>query len=477
MEPQGGDRRGHGGREEELWQRALQSDPVQSAQLLRVLGDVRWRPRSWRARRRFDRLSTVALVCPAEPPAGLVFELVVRRACAGDGGVEDSVAVSPDGTLVAAIGQVSGREGVSAHLWNLPDATGEKKLTGPGLEALAIAPDGGFLLGAGCDGTVRVWELPAGRPVATLPCPGARCLAVSPDSRLFMAGSTDGVRVWELPGASPRPTLAVSGPGVQQLAVRSDGCLLAGAVGDGALNTQGYTQIWHLPGGEPGPTIDVNQKHIRALAFVEGGLLAGSCAADGRLLMWHTDTGKLHSELGRTTSDFGWLVSSAADGTLLAASAALSETIHIWDFHTKRLVGQGTGSGDWFSLAVAPDKSFIVAGGRWGDVQWRALPSANPAREGYVPWRLAADSIPSEVSVVDSLAVTPDSSVVAAKKNGSVDIYRSVLRRLATTSPGAYRESDHDALDELDKHAPDAPLSEQSWIRFVKLLAQEHARA
>ncbi|MGI5479330.1 WD40 repeat domain-containing protein [Streptomyces lavendofoliae] len=440
-----------------------------------MLGDAGWRPRSWRARRRFERLSTAVLMCPSEPPAGLVFELVVRRACAGGGDVGDSVAVSPDGTLVAAIGQVWG-VGVSAHLWNLPDATREKKLTGPGLWALSITPDGKFLLGAGDDDTVRVWELPTGRHMATLPCPGARCLAVSPDSRFFVAGARDGVRMWELPDLSPRPTLTVSGPGVQDLAMRSDGRLLAGAVGDLHLNSRGYVQIWHLPAGKPGPRIDIHQRHIRPITFVSDTLLAGSCTTDGRLRLWRADTGELDAELGRTTSGFGWNLTYDPAGTLIVAAGMLGYTTHVWDAATKRLVGEGKGSVEPFSLAVAPDTSFVVTGGRYGSVEWRALPSANPGR-GHLLSAPAADSSPQEMSVVHSLAVTPDSSIVVAKKVGSIDIYRSVLRRLATTSASSYDASDRTALDELVKHAPDSPLSEQSWIRFVKLLAQEHPRA
>ncbi|MFD6957171.1 WD40 repeat domain-containing protein [Streptomyces venezuelae] len=151
---------------------------------------------------------------------------------------------------------------ISAHLWSLPDATHEQRLAGPGLWALTITPDGEFLLGAGDDDTVRVWELPSGRPMGALPCPGPRCLAVAPDGEFFMAGCSDGVRVWSLPDLSLRRTLAVSGPAVQDLAMRPDGRLLAGAVGALRLNSQGYVQLWHLPDFGLGPTISTNRWHM-----------------------------------------------------------------------------------------------------------------------------------------------------------------------------------------------------------------------
>src|SRR5262245_42673055 len=63
-----------------------------------------------------------------------------------------------------------------------------------GLGALAFAPDGALLAGAGRDGRVSLWDATTGRLLRVLGRHEAEvtCLAFSPDGKLLVTGGRDG---------------------------------------------------------------------------------------------------------------------------------------------------------------------------------------------------------------------------------------------------------------------------------------------
>jgi WD40 repeat protein len=72
---------------------------------------------------------------------------------------------------------------------------------GEWVTAVAVTPDGGRVVSASADKTVRVWELKTGRFVRTLQGHGDRvtAVAITPDGRFVVSASDDKtVRIWEL---------------------------------------------------------------------------------------------------------------------------------------------------------------------------------------------------------------------------------------------------------------------------------------
>ena len=69
------------------------------------------------------------------------------------------------------------------------------------MDALAVIPNGRYVVSGSYDGTLRVWDLETGQNKRTLGVgPGLyRAVAVTPDGRYVVSGSTDAaLRVWDL---------------------------------------------------------------------------------------------------------------------------------------------------------------------------------------------------------------------------------------------------------------------------------------
>jgi hypothetical protein len=126
-----------------------------------------------------------------EPPLWL-------RSLEGHTGGVWAVAVSPDGRFI-----VSGSSDHTVKVWELESGRLLRSLEGHtgGVRAVAVSPDGRFIVSGSEDRTVKVWELESGRLLRSLKghTHWVNAVAVSPDGRFIVSGSSDHtVKVWEL---------------------------------------------------------------------------------------------------------------------------------------------------------------------------------------------------------------------------------------------------------------------------------------
>jgi len=120
----------------------------------------------------------------------------------------NSVAFSPDGTLVAAAN--SDLKEPAVKLWK--SNTGELAHTLKGhkmmVMGVAFSPDGTAVATASLDGTIKLWDVASEKLVQTIPIGtnAVTCVAFSPDNKYLAAGSWDmTVRIFQLKTGREQP--------------------------------------------------------------------------------------------------------------------------------------------------------------------------------------------------------------------------------------------------------------------------------
>ena len=204
------------------------------------------------------------------------------------GGEICSLAVSPDGTLLAT----GARDG-TVQLWEaselLPLArwqTHRQKVT-----ALAFSPDSHFLLTSGADQTITRWAI---KETAVPQLSGhwrsdgpVTALAVAPDGRTVAIACVDclGFLDTERSDLDSKRKLCIPGSPIRALAFAPDGKVLAG--GGGGENA---VRVWDLVAGQlvTRHTLDGHaDSWVRGLAFTVDGATLVSLDTGGRLLAWN----------------------------------------------------------------------------------------------------------------------------------------------------------------------------------------------
>jgi WD40 repeat protein len=225
----------------------------------------------------------------------------------GTSGVQ-SVAISPDGTLIA-----SGEMGRGIQLRELPSGKDVRTLhpESEGLGSdftrqLAFSPDGRSLLSVAMDSKVIVWDVASGKSLKELRHGGVRSASWSADGKLLVTGGYQdrSVRVWNL--ATGRQLFQLDGEG--EAAISPDGRRLAYG------GTERKPWLWEIDGTKDPKPLAWKGKFPGSLAFSpDGKTLAVS--GDGRISLFDAAGGKLLSEF---TADTSRVLGFSPDGKTLA---------------------------------------------------------------------------------------------------------------------------------------------------------------
>jgi WD40 repeat protein len=308
-----------------------------------------------------------------------------------------SVAVSPDGSLVAAEG----------HVWDR--VTGQeisrfKKIRG-GMVAVAFSADGRTLLSAQPNGATQHWDIatgqlirenvgsdprsggdffakaefsPDGKILALADSGGHNALlvevatgkrllqikkdkaifsvAVSHDGKILATGGLeDTIRLWEIATGKQISELKGHGYGVEYVQFSPDDRILAAVTGKDL-------QLWDL----------ATSKEIRRIVDSCVGPTHSRFSPDGKTIavakndiiyLWDVSTGKM---VRRFIGHGSWLIPGlrfSADGKILA-SGGTDHTVQIWEVATGKRLGHFQGhQGAVISLAFSPDGRNLASGG------------------------------------------------------------------------------------------------------------------
>ena len=249
-----------------------------------------------------------------------------------------SLAFSPDGKHVAAVGSSSGVP-ETLPVWDV--ATGKEafRLKGhtDGVNKVAFSPDSRWIATGSYDKTARIWDAKDGREIRSLPSAQFTGLLFSPDGRRLITIENEDdnmfvrVTVWDVAGGTKLQSSRVSCPYFRTCALDLEGRYLALGGGSYYPLQPGTLLIWDLTKDVKVFDIRGHNQAIREVAFRPGGHELASAGQDRTVRIWDTRTGQLLATLrGHTNEVRG--VAYSPDGRVLASGQY--GLVKFWDPRT-----------------------------------------------------------------------------------------------------------------------------------------------
>ncbi|WEH12200.1 NB-ARC domain-containing protein [Streptomyces sp. VNUA24] len=331
------------------------------------------------------------------PPPDLPDRSLLRTLTGSTAAVQ-TLAFSPDGTLLATAG-----DDQYVRLWNPATGACQRTLTGHNgkIRAVAFSSDGTLLATADDDRHTRVWDSATGACLSTLHGRIPRAVAFSPDG-LALADIADDGCIWGRDPATGTALRRLTGPvgGIRAVAFSPDGTLLTTAGDDG------WVRVWNAATGMLRHSLTDHVSGSRAVAFSPDGTLLATGGEDRRVRLWDPVTGAAL----QTLSGHEGYVNTAAfspDGTLLA-TAGYDRSVRLWNPATGAALRTLSGHEGYVNtLAFSPDGTLLAIAGHD-----RAVRLRNPATH------TASD----EGTGVREVAVAAGSRLVTADDDGRVRI-------------------------------------------------------
>jgi WD40 repeat protein len=318
----------------------------------------------------------------------------------------NSVAVSPDGSLIAS---AAGEGGVRLY-----DAqTGSLLRTGEsGDRCVVFSPDGRLLTAAGfhMDKLVKIYDVKSGRQVLALEGQTeweADATAFSPDGKLLASTATDKqILVWDLATGKLKHQFQDQAYRSAALAFSPDSELLASGGGDQQVH------LWDMTSGKLNRSLSGHRDWISAIAFSPDGQSIASASCD-------------------------WGFHRGHDWPRPPARGREESEWKLWDVKTGKELRTVTVEGQMLSLAFAPNGKAVIATVD-SEARLYDLLSQKPGR-----------LIASHNSTITSVAFLPDGSgLVTASHDQTTKLTNVATGQTIWQAPGYFEQVNSVAISD-----------------------------
>jgi RNA polymerase sigma factor (sigma-70 family) len=325
--------------------------------------------------------------------------------------------LSVTGFSVEAVFSADGKTVISAGgngaFWDVATGKRLKNLTEPGgiVFSLAVSPDGNLVATSDLQ-KVQIKDLRTGKTIRELDHEARKIVFAADGKSLATAGEKDGtIRLWDIAGgAELRRWQSTPGPYDDNrflchgLAAAPAGTSLAHSGGDGRVR---------LLDGKSGKEVEVLGPVLSrcyAVTFSPDNLLLASAHEDGTIRLFSTANGKLQRSW--KTSAVVQSLAFSPDSAVLASAGSSFSGAQIWDAATgKELVPpQGGHLSSVTHLQFARDgKSLLSMAGEAEVFRWDLATAGPPGAPKIAPGRAAAFSPDGKMTVQIEMDENPKS--------------------------------------------------------------------
>jgi WD40 repeat protein len=224
------------------------------------------------------------------------------------------------------------------------------------VQALALSPDGKFLVTGSRDKSVREWEVTSGKQIRSFQGHMQEVIAVAirPDGRQVASGSAEGaIRLWDLSASDEHKALTDATDSLWAVAVSPDNKRVATAGADKTI------RVYDPHSGELKAELAGHTAPVTSLAFFPDGRLA-SAGGDRVIKVWDVAGKRVVKELAGHESAI-LALAAATDGKLVVSGAA-DKTVRGWDPETGKQTWSWTGRSAVCGVAIRKGDKHVAVG-------------------------------------------------------------------------------------------------------------------
>jgi WD40 repeat protein len=386
---------------------------------------------------------------------GLEYSPQIRAFLGGNADQVISLALSPDGRLVAS----GGYDG-TVIIWDLGSyqTVAQYSNSDTPVACLAFSPDSQTLVSNNWDGTTTSWDRESRGAIKWPTAQKLEEFLFSPDGRTLVSVSGNTVMLWDAANKKPIGNpLSGHEKRATSVAVSANGKVLASADEGGAIILWDRDSLKRI--GQP---LVGHQKRVTSLTFSPDGKTLVSTGWDDEINVWGIPGGNLRTELSEPNTHL--LTAAVSPDCKTLAVSTEDNHILLWDMDSRRYLGKPLigHKADVRSITFSPDSKTLASGSRNGTViLWNVIkrpnqsrtPKGNLTRVAFSPdGRIVATSsddktitlldaagrqpldqlVTDHKTAIRSLAYSPDGKTFASGGDeGSIILWDAATRRPA----------------------------------------------